>query len=595
MSKTKDDDGALVPVVPANITVGSIDDYSDLKLSDGAKQKLAATVLNAGTGLISVTPLICFTEEAKILLSDGTLKGLPGVRVGDSVITHEGRTREVTAVLSRPYSGALFSFVYDRNTKRQTPSCTSEHPFLVSRNGTADWVKAADVRTGDYIASVRLESKVSDRNVSEKDRALATVLGYYLAEGCATEAKTREGWVSYYSVTFTFHKDETGYHKELCDALGVLGWSYFVSDPKGSKARSFVVTRKVFTLLMKDLGGKYSYGKRLAPEVFKWPKELLWRVITAYVNGDGHYRPERKTSFRRWTEEISWTTVSPILADQLHTIMLMLGLRPTPPCPAAARVDKLGVLHRASYTGYLRGDNVEAFKQRREMSPSGWNFVTERYVWHRVRRIKTRFAEDEKVYNLSVCGDESFCVSWIVTHNCAGPDDCPFSNRCPIYMADGSKGDYPLKKQCIVELNLARERFMAYVEEFNLQGKVEESPTLRSQISKLADFDIYEYRIKLILAGVAGDSDGSLLIEQSIAVTQGGADVLQIQEHPAWKMLERVQKQRMELLDALGATPKRKVWMDVALKRTDSDNLLAKQRELLERIDGLVEAMEEEK
>jgi len=178
---------------------------------------------------------------------------------------------------------------------------------------------------------------------------------------------------------------------------------------------------------------------------------------------------------------------------------------------------------------------------------------------------------------------------------CAGPDDCPFSNRCPIYMADGSKGDYPLKKQCIVELNLARERFMAYVEEFNLQGKVEESPTLRSQISKLADFDIYEYRIKLILAGVAGDSDGSLLIEQSIAVTQGGADVLQIQEHPAWKMLERVQKQRMELLDALGATPKRKVWMDVALKRTDSDNLLAKQRELLERIDGLVEAMEEEK
>jgi len=178
---------------------------------------------------------------------------------------------------------------------------------------------------------------------------------------------------------------------------------------------------------------------------------------------------------------------------------------------------------------------------------------------------------------------------------CKGPEGCPFISRCPIHAADGEDASYPLGKQCLVEISLAQDRFLSYVKEFEFKEEdVQSSPTLRAQLSKLADFDVYEYRLNLILAGATGNSDGTLLIEQPVAITQEGDVVEQLQEHPAWKIKERIQRQRMELLDALGATPKRRVWMDVALKRSGRENLLTKQRELLERIDSLVEALEDD-
>jgi hypothetical protein len=157
-------------------------------------------------------------------------------------------------------------------------------------------------------------------------------------------------------------------------------------------------------------------------------------------------------------------------------------------------------------------------------------------------------------------------------------------------MADGMHADYPLFKQCVMELNLARQFYLDYVEEFNLEGKIDSSPTLRSQISKLAEIDVYEYRVKLILAGVVGDSDGSLMVNQAVAISQetgGIGSVEQLTVHPAWQILEKLNKFRMDLLDALGATIKRKVWIDVSLKRSDNQNYIAQTRELLERIENL--------
>jgi hypothetical protein len=178
---------------------------------------------------------------------------------------------------------------------------------------------------------------------------------------------------------------------------------------------------------------------------------------------------------------------------------------------------------------------------------------------------------------------------------CSGPSTCPFKERCPIYQdgkETGEHGRYPVGLQCIVEVNLARDRFLEYVEEFGVGHQVENSPTIRSQISKLAELDLYDYRVGLVLAGVAGESDGTLLLDQTIAVTQDEEEVKQKQEHPAWRIKERIHKQRMELLDALGATIKRKVWIDATLKRTTNENVFQKQMQILERVDGLMDALE---
>lgn len=178
---------------------------------------------------------------------------------------------------------------------------------------------------------------------------------------------------------------------------------------------------------------------------------------------------------------------------------------------------------------------------------------------------------------------------------CKGSDQCPFISRCPIHTADGSRATYPISKQCIVELNLVNDRFTSYVEELDQQGKVSSSMTYRSQISALVDLDLREFRISMILAGVGDLSDGTMLHEQTIAVSDDGDPITQLQDHPAWKILTRIRKDRMELLDAMGLTVKRDAMIRAALHQKEADNFLTRSIELLERITNLEEAVVEDK
>lgn len=177
---------------------------------------------------------------------------------------------------------------------------------------------------------------------------------------------------------------------------------------------------------------------------------------------------------------------------------------------------------------------------------------------------------------------------------CQGPSSCPFKVRCPIYQEHGTGGKYPLHRQCVVELNLARRKFVEYAQEFNIEDALKTSPTLRAQISKLAELDVYDYRTDLVLAGVAGESDGTLLIDQTIGFDkETHEEIKQKQEHPAWKIKDRIHRQRMEILDCLVATPRRKVWEKVSMKQATQDNVFQKQVQVLEQVNHLLEALDE--
>lgn len=174
---------------------------------------------------------------------------------------------------------------------------------------------------------------------------------------------------------------------------------------------------------------------------------------------------------------------------------------------------------------------------------------------------------------------------------CAGPAECKFKSRCPIYMEDGASAIYPLNRQCIVELNFVQDRYLGYMDELDSGGKVANSMTYRSQISALVDLDLREFRTSMILAGVGGISDGTLLYEQTIALNEDGEEVKQLQEHPAWRNLVKIRRDRMELLDAMGLTVKRDAMIKAALHQKEADNFLTRSIELLERITDLEEAI----
>jgi hypothetical protein len=179
---------------------------------------------------------------------------------------------------------------------------------------------------------------------------------------------------------------------------------------------------------------------------------------------------------------------------------------------------------------------------------------------------------------------------------CHGPGSCPFISRCPIFKAHGNTGQYPLQKQCIVEVSQARDKYIDYIEEFEFnEEEVENSPTIRSLISKMVECDLLDIRLSYVLAGVGNMSDGSLTLEQTIALTKDGDEVKQLQEHPAFKMRDRIFKQRMELQKALLATPRDKVWKKATLRQHDNKDYLSSNRELQQKLEMLLDAYQNDK
>jgi hypothetical protein len=171
---------------------------------------------------------------------------------------------------------------------------------------------------------------------------------------------------------------------------------------------------------------------------------------------------------------------------------------------------------------------------------------------------------------------------------CRGPAQCPFRRKCPIYQAEGVNGKYPVERQCIVEASYIRDKYLEYLNQFEFnENEVANSPTIRALVSKLSELDMYDIRLSLILAGATGH-DGSLLIEQNIGAIPDTEEIItQLQEHPACKIKERIQKQRMEILDVMEATPKAKTRHDSILKISNNANYMQRQKALLEALDEL--------
>src|SRR2546428_11081587 len=72
----------------------------------------------------------CLAPETQIVLSDGTLRAIRDVVVGDQVLGHDGRTHRASAVMSHWHPDTM-----QRITLATVGAVTlaSEHPVYVSR------------------------------------------------------------------------------------------------------------------------------------------------------------------------------------------------------------------------------------------------------------------------------------------------------------------------------------------------------------------------------------------------------------------------------------------------------------------------------
>lgn len=180
---------------------------------------------------------------------------------------------------------------------------------------------------------------------------------------------------------------------------------------------------------------------------------------------------------------------------------------------------------------------------------------------------------------------------------CLGPVRCPFKLKCPIIdknikMPNGETNfsgqnirKFPLARACPIENDFLVWKRQAYLDEFDADI---ESPTELGLINKLAELDLYDYRITLVLG--SGDHEGEgmdLMKNQITGATTTGDVITRLEEHPAVALKDKLHKQRMEILDSLVGTRHAKYKREAALKQKLTKDPSSTQSDLKTRLEKL--------
>ena len=147
---------------------------------------------------------------------------------------------------------------------------------------------------------------------------------------------------------------------------------------------------------------------------------------------------------------------------------------------------------------------------------------------------------------------------------CPGGKRCPIAMRCPFteFTLEGKidfvSSEYPVLRPCPVEKEYMKSKIRYYAQEYEVDPR---SASTISLITKLAELDVYDMRCDILLSGGDPDGQGLDLMREDVTTIDPRNDraYSTLKIHPAWEIKERIQKQRMDILDVLIGTPKAKI------------------------------------
>jgi HK97 family phage portal protein len=386
---------------------------------------------------------VCFAPGARIMTGNG-FTPIESIKVGDTVLSHRGRFRPVTAVMVRRHNGDMIR-VQARSLNEVL--VTDNHPFLVQRitqtrsktqhrDGPAEWIAAGEITgrrrqrdgafaRGEYQALTiprlqatgpgtvdlarwaRSSSSITAETVSggSNGRAipvprivkasyeLGWLVGLFVADGSATDHQ-----VCWYLGPREDH---------LAQQIRMYVRNVFGVDTAirrtGSVIRAIVSSRPLADFF--DQFGHRAPRKHLSEWCLTESQEFREGIINGIGVGDGHEAAGR----------MRVATTSLTLAWQLRLLLW-----------AAGHHSIMTADSRRTYQIEGRcGDRAELWEISWSIDDAG------RYTLHGgdFEHFYVKSAVSEKysgpVYNLSVQDDESYVTEGGTVHNCAGMDVPP--------------------------------------------------------------------------------------------------------------------------------------------------------------------------
>ena len=324
----------------------------------------------------------CFAEGTLILTRDG-YKDIKDVAVGDSVLTHKGRWRRVTAVMSKP--GARLVEVDSFGGPKTY--CTEEHPYYISewRKNDKGFRAVGSIMDGSYATTMVIPPEESEDTHTAEWWWLA---GRYIADGWRVDRKGRKNG----RVVIACPDSKCDELEEHIRAAG-----FNATKVKERTCNKYHITRGDFYADLAQFGRGAS-NKHLNATVYGLPIDKLRSFYEGYHSGDGY----------RGRDYIS--TTSRRLALDMCIVMSKIGL---------------------SWPGFYVYDNrkecvIEGRRcyckcvydiRSRKPSERSRSYREGDYIHKRIKSIR-RTDRVETVYNLSVDEDESYVADGNIVHNC---------------------------------------------------------------------------------------------------------------------------------------------------------------------------------
>jgi len=304
----------------------------------------------------SVSRLVgCFTPETLISMSDGKLKPIVDVIIGESVITHNGNIKKVVDKYKYENSGLIDSYkIANTNILLE---CTKQHEIFAIKpcyinnriNKTsydvnnAKFYHSNELKIGDILMYPKKINIIENNNITidlgdfcnllpkykvnnnyvwcyetmkfnrniKIDEKFLRFIGYYLSEGGVTKSMKE--------IKFTFNIKETEYVSELCELINEIFGNdikpIIIETPERNSVK-VIISSKVIGVMLSELFGRTTYEKKLPEWIMGVNSQYIHNLLETLIYGDGCKTQNRK---------IVYKTVSRDLATQMNTLLKKIG------------------------------------------------------------------------------------------------------------------------------------------------------------------------------------------------------------------------------------------------------------------------------
>jgi len=374
----------------------------------------------------------CFDPSTPVVLRD-SIVAIESVKIGDSVLTHNGNFNKVLGILEKEYSGNMVEFSI---SKEGSPIvCTEDHKFFIYKNEdvfygrfkkgidkrkkgervliTSDFKEseAKDINIDDWVYIPKIKEFVKDpvisidvdkykktfgkipkifKNNIKVTKDVAWLIGLYIAEGSLNRG-------ALFNINNTTKKHLVRKIYEISKSLFDIECKEYLH--KNSKhSLSVLIPNVIIGRWLDDICGHTSINKKVPFEFLSYPKEILESLIEGYYLGDGYIsRNGLKTA----------ATVSKTLAYQLKIILCNLGFSPSLRIHSE-HIDKNGVNHKKSFIVSWW------IKESKKLD----SIILEDKILYRIVDKKIFPCKNRRVFDLTVERDHSYTVNGIAVHNC---------------------------------------------------------------------------------------------------------------------------------------------------------------------------------